>query len=64
MTLTTNRISQCLTSLMFYPDQCYPVDILLAQKFYAVIKRKRNKGRNFYDIDFLLGHDLFPIMII
>ncbi len=29
--------------------------ILLAQKFYAVLNRKRNKGRDFYDIIFLLG---------
>ncbi|MEX0811683.1 MAG: nucleotidyl transferase AbiEii/AbiGii toxin family protein [Chitinophagales bacterium] len=32
-----------------------PVNILLAQKFYAVINRKRNKGRDFFDIVFLLG---------
>lgn len=37
-----------------------PVDILLAQKFYAVINRKRNKGRDFYDIVFLLGQRFVP----
>ena len=32
-----------------------PKDLLLAQKFYAVLNRKRNKGRDFFDIVFLLG---------
>jgi predicted nucleotidyltransferase component of viral defense system len=31
-----------------------PPEILLAQKFYALINRKRKKGRDFYDIIFLL----------
>jgi len=31
-----------------------PKDILLAQKFYALINRKRKKGRDFFDIVFLL----------
>ena len=31
-----------------------PIDILLAQKFYALINRKRKKGRDFFDIIFLL----------
>lgn len=31
-----------------------PVDILLAQKFYALLNRTRKKGRDFYDIIFLL----------
>ena len=31
-----------------------PPDILLAQKFFALINRKRKKGRDFYDILFLL----------
>lgn len=31
-----------------------PLDILLAQKFYALLNRKRAKGRDFYDIIFLL----------
>jgi predicted nucleotidyltransferase component of viral defense system len=37
-----------------------PKDILLAQKFYAVINRKRNKGRDFFDIVFLLGQRETP----
>ncbi len=32
-----------------------PVDIILAQKFATVIQRKRPKGRDFYDISYLLG---------
>jgi len=37
-----------------------PKDILLAQKFYAVINRKRNKGRDFFDIVHLLGQGQTP----
>ena len=37
-----------------------PEDIILAQKFYAVINRKRNKGRDFYDIVFLLSRNVKP----
>ncbi len=32
-----------------------PVDILLAQKFYAILARKRAVGRDFYDAVFLAG---------
>ena len=32
-----------------------PLDLLLAQKFYAIINRKRKKGRDFFDVVFLLG---------
>ena len=32
-----------------------PKDLLLAQKFYAVLNRPRNKGRDFFDIVFLLS---------
>jgi predicted nucleotidyltransferase component of viral defense system len=32
-----------------------PLDILLAQKFYAIINRERNKGRDFYDVVFILS---------
>lgn len=32
-----------------------PADILLAQKIYAIFKRKRAMGRDFYDAVFLLG---------
>jgi predicted nucleotidyltransferase component of viral defense system len=37
-----------------------PGDILLAQKFFAVINRKRNKGRDFFDIVFLLSQGQAP----
>jgi predicted nucleotidyltransferase component of viral defense system len=37
-----------------------PPDILLAQKFYAVINRKRSKGRDFFDIVFLLARNNKP----
>jgi len=37
-----------------------PQDILLSQKIYAVINRPRNKGRDFYDIVFLLGQNIKP----
>ena len=37
-----------------------PKDLLLAQKFYAVVNRKRNKGRDFFDIIFLLSQGLVP----
>ena len=32
-----------------------PLDILLAQKFYAICNRDRNKGRDFFDVAFLLS---------
>jgi predicted nucleotidyltransferase component of viral defense system len=32
-----------------------PLDILLAQKFYAIVNRERNKGRDFYDTVFILS---------
>lgn len=37
-----------------------PPDILLAQKFYAAINRKRSKGRDFFDIIFLLARNSKP----
>ncbi len=33
---------------------CTPKDILLAQKFFAILNRKRTKGRDFFDALFLL----------
>jgi len=33
-----------------------PADLLLAQKFYALLNRKRKKGRDFFDIVFLLKY--------
>ncbi|GAC1589410.1 MAG: hypothetical protein NVS3B19_09440 [Ginsengibacter sp.] len=32
-----------------------PKDLLLCQKFYAILNRPRNKGRDFFDIVFLLS---------
>ena len=32
-----------------------PPDILLAQKFYAILNRPRPKGRDFFNVTFLLG---------
>ncbi len=37
-----------------------PVELLLAQKFYAILNRTRNKGRDFYDAMFLLGREVRP----
>jgi len=39
---------------VFMPVNVTPSSILLSQKFYALLNRKRNKGRDFYDIVFLL----------
>lgn len=37
-----------------------PADIILAQKFYAILNRPRNKGRDFFDVVFLLGRSIKP----
>lgn len=37
-----------------------PADVLLSMKFYAVINRKRNKGRDFFDIVSMLGWGFRP----
>jgi len=37
-----------------------PGELLLAQKFYAVLNRKRNKGRDFFDIVFLISLGYTP----
>jgi predicted nucleotidyltransferase component of viral defense system len=37
-----------------------PPDLLLAQKFYTIINRKRSKGRDFFDVVFLLGKQVKP----
>ena len=37
-----------------------PADIILAQKFYAILNRPRNKGRDFFDVVFLLGRGIKP----
>ncbi|MFT4204930.1 MAG: nucleotidyl transferase AbiEii/AbiGii toxin family protein [Chitinophagaceae bacterium] len=40
---------------VFTQINCTPLDLLLAQKFYAILNRKRNKGRDFFDVVFLLS---------
>lgn len=37
-----------------------PLALLLAQKFYAIINRQRSKGRDFFDVIFLLSKDIKP----
>lgn len=37
-----------------------PLNILLAQKFYTIVNRKRSKGRDFFDVVFLLSKDIKP----
>ena len=37
-----------------------PLDLLLAQKFYTIVNRKRSKGRDFFDAIFLLSKDIKP----
>lgn len=32
----------------------------MAKKIYAILNRNRNKGRNFYDLVFLMGRDIKP----
>jgi hypothetical protein len=40
---------------VFLQVHVVPADILLAQKLYAIFKRKRAMGRDFYDAVFLFG---------
>lgn len=40
---------------VFLRIKVVPLDILLAQKIYAIFKRKRAMGRDFYDVAFLIG---------
>jgi len=37
-----------------------PLSLLLAQKFYTIVNRKRSKGRDFFDVIFLLSKDIKP----
>ncbi len=37
-----------------------PLDLLMAQKCYAVLNRPRNKGRDFFDLVFLMGLNIRP----
>ncbi len=41
---------------------CCSASILLAQKCHAILGRPRNKGRDFYDVVFLLGRNTDPDM--
>jgi predicted nucleotidyltransferase component of viral defense system len=45
---------------VFTTINCAPLPLLLAQKFYAVLNRKRNKGRDFFDIVYLLSLNVKP----
>ena len=45
---------------VFTQLQTTPQDLLLAQKCYAILNRVRNKGRDFYDVVFLLGRGVLP----
>lgn len=40
--------------------RCCPPSLLLAQKCHAILDRKRAKGRDFYDVAFLLGFGVEP----
>lgn len=40
---------------MFFEVKYNPKDILLSQKFIAALERNRSKGRDFYDITYLMG---------
>ncbi|TAE60661.1 MAG: nucleotidyl transferase AbiEii/AbiGii toxin family protein, partial [Bacteroidetes bacterium] len=37
-----------------------PLPLILAQKYYAILNRVRNKGRDFFDVSFLLGMNIAP----
>ncbi|SHF72852.1 Nucleotidyl transferase AbiEii toxin, Type IV TA system [Fodinibius roseus] len=37
-----------------------PLPLLMAQKLFAIINRERNKGRDFYDLIFLIGRGVKP----
>lgn len=37
-----------------------PLPLLMAQKLYAIVNRERNKGRDFFDMVFLMGHNIQP----
>ncbi len=39
-----------------------PLSILMAQKCYAILNRNRNKGRDFFDLVFLMGLQVRPEM--
>lgn len=37
-----------------------PLSLLMAQKIYSILNRTRNKGRDFYDLVFLMGRNIKP----
>jgi predicted nucleotidyltransferase component of viral defense system len=37
-----------------------PLDLLMAQKCFAILNRPRNKGRDFFDLVFLMGKNISP----
>lgn len=37
-----------------------PLPLLMAQKLYAIVNRDRNKGRDFFDMVFLMGRNIRP----
>jgi predicted nucleotidyltransferase component of viral defense system len=45
---------------IFIPIKTTPLDLLLSQKLYAILNRLRNKGRDFFDVVFLLSKDIKP----
>lgn len=45
---------------VFTQVACVPISLLLAQKFYAILNRPRNKGRDFLDIVFILSKNIKP----
>jgi predicted nucleotidyltransferase component of viral defense system len=45
---------------VFSQIQTTPLDLILAQKFYAILNRPRNKGRDFFDVVFIMGQGIKP----
>ena len=39
-----------------------PLELMMAQKCYAILNKPRNKGRDFFDLVFLMGKNIFPNM--
>lgn len=40
---------------VFCPIKVVPLNLLLSQKFYAILNRPRNKGRDFFDVVYILS---------
>lgn len=45
---------------VFCPIYTTPLALLLSQKLYAILNRKRNKGRDFFDVIHILGLGIKP----